>query len=91
MIAWAEAGSGPALVKASNWLTHLEYDWDSPIWSHWIRFFAEHYRFIRYDQRGCGMSEWDVPDIALKLANDDLDTVIDVAQPEKPFIVLGIS
>jgi pimeloyl-ACP methyl ester carboxylesterase/DNA-binding CsgD family transcriptional regulator len=91
MIAWAEAGSGPALVKASNWLTHLEYDWDSPIWSHWIRFFAEHYHFIRYDQRGCGMSEWDVPDIALELANDDLDSVIEVAGPEKPFIILGIS
>ena len=37
-IAWAEAGSGPALVKASNWLTHLEYDAESPIWRHWIQF-----------------------------------------------------
>ena len=39
-VAWAEAGSGPVLVKASNWLTHLEYDWQSPVWRHWIRFLS---------------------------------------------------
>ena len=44
-LAWAEAGRGPALVKAANWLTHLEYDWDSPVWRHWTRFFAERFRF----------------------------------------------
>ena len=55
-LAWAEAGAGPLLVKASNWLTHLEYDWESPVWRHWIRFFADHFRFVRYDERGCGMT-----------------------------------
>jgi hypothetical protein len=53
-LAWAEAGAGPALVKAANWLTHLEYEWESPVWRHWIRFFTEHYRSVRYDERGCG-------------------------------------
>ena len=47
---------GPLLVKAANWLTHLEYDWESPVWRHWIRFFADHFRFVRYDERGCGMT-----------------------------------
>ena len=65
-IAWAEAGSGPSLVKASNWLTHLEHDAESPIWRHWIRFFAEHYRFVRYDERGCGMSERDVAELSAR-------------------------
>ena len=46
-LAWAEAGSGPLVVKAANWLTHLEYDWDSPVWRHWIRFFADHFHFVR--------------------------------------------
>ena len=41
-VAWAEAGTGPALIKAANWLTHLEYEWESPVWRHWLRFFAEH-------------------------------------------------
>jgi pimeloyl-ACP methyl ester carboxylesterase/DNA-binding CsgD family transcriptional regulator len=90
-LAWAEAGKGPALVKASNWLTHLEYDWTSPVWRHWIRFFAEHYRYIRYDERGCGMSEWDVPEISLERSTGDLETVIAAAQPKKPFVLVGIS
>ena len=58
-LAWAEAGSGPLLVKASNWLSHLEYEWESPVWQHWIRFFAGHFRFVRYDERGCGLSDWE--------------------------------
>ncbi len=91
MLAWAETGAGPALVKASNWLSHLEYDWDSPVWSHWIRFFAEHFRFVRYDERGCGMSQWDVADISPERSSEDLQTIIEVARPEKPFVLLGIS
>jgi pimeloyl-ACP methyl ester carboxylesterase/DNA-binding CsgD family transcriptional regulator len=90
-IAWAEAGKGPALVKASNWLTHLEYDWDSPVWRHWTRFFAEHYHYIRYDQRGGGMSEWDVADMSLERTIGDLETVIAAAEPKKPFVLVGIS
>ena len=53
-LAWAEAGAGPVLIKAANWLTHLEYEWESPVWRHWIRFFTDHFRFVRYDERGCG-------------------------------------
>ena len=90
-IAWAEAGSGPTLIKASNWLTHLQYDWDSPVWRHWIRFFAEHYHLIRYDERGCGMTDWDVADICYERWIEDIATVIAAASPKKPFILLGIS
>ena len=57
-IAYAEHGAGPTLVKAANWLTHLEYDWESPVWRHWIRFFSEQFSFVRYDERGCGLSDW---------------------------------
>jgi len=90
-IAWAEAGSGPALVKASNWLTHLEYDAESPIWRHWIRFFAEHYCFVRYDERGCGMSERDVAQLSIDCSAEDLTAVIAAAEPRPPFVLLGIS
>jgi pimeloyl-ACP methyl ester carboxylesterase/DNA-binding CsgD family transcriptional regulator len=90
-IAWAEAGSGPPLVKASNWLTHLEHDAESPIWRHWIRFFAENYRFVRYDERGCGMSERDVAELSLDRSVDDLKAVIEAAKPKPPFVLLGIS
>ena len=87
-LAWAEAGTGPALIKAANWLTHLEYDWDSPVWRHWMRFFADYFRFIRYDERGCGMTEWDVPELDAAHWDTDLETVIEVARPEKPFALL---
>jgi pimeloyl-ACP methyl ester carboxylesterase/DNA-binding CsgD family transcriptional regulator len=90
-LAWAEAGEGPALVKASNWLTHLEYELDSPVWRHWIEFFAEHFRFIRYDQRGCGLSEWNAECLEGRDAEQDLETIIAVARPARPFVLLGIS
>jgi len=62
-LAWAEAGTGPVLVKAGNWLTHLEHEWESPVWGHWLRFFCDHFRLVRYDERGCGMSDWNVGDL----------------------------
>lgn len=90
-LAWAEAGSGPALVKAANWLTHLEYDWESPVWRHWIHFFSDHFRFIRYDERGCGMSDRDVSDLTLERWVDDLEAVVAAAGLDEPFALLGIS
>jgi pimeloyl-ACP methyl ester carboxylesterase len=90
-LAWAVAGDGQTLIKASNWLTHLEYDQDSPVWRHWIRFFADHFRFVRYDERGCGMSDWHAEDLSCARWADDFDTVVKAAQPPKPFILLGVS
>src|SRR5262245_48425637 len=71
-LAWAEAGQGPLLVKASNWLSHLEYDWESPVWKHWIHFLADHFRIVRFDERGCGMTDWDVGDLSVERWVDDL-------------------
>src|SRR5262249_3900690 len=62
-IAYAEVGQGPPLVKAANWLNHLEYDWHSPIWSHLLHQLAVEHRLVRYDSRGCGLSDWEVDDI----------------------------
>ena len=90
-IAWAEAGSGPVLVKASNWLSHLEYEWESPVWRHWIRFFSDHFRFVRYDERGCGLSDWDAADLSSARWADDLEAVADAALPQGAFPLLGLS
>jgi pimeloyl-ACP methyl ester carboxylesterase/DNA-binding CsgD family transcriptional regulator len=90
-LAWADAGAGAPLVKAANWLTHLEDEWESPVWQHWIRFFSEHFRFVRYDERGCGMSEWKPSDLSLERWVADLHAVIDAAQPQRPVTLLGIS
>jgi pimeloyl-ACP methyl ester carboxylesterase/DNA-binding CsgD family transcriptional regulator len=90
-LAWTEIGHGIPLVKAATWLTHLQYDLESPIWSHWVRFFGEHFHYIRYDERGCGMSDWKVHDLALPQWVDDLECVVDAAGIDRPFVLLGIS
>ena len=90
-LAWAEAGSGPALVKAANWLSHLEYDWDSPVWRHWMRFLSSNFRFIRYDERGCGMSDRQTGDLSRERWLADLESVVEAAGPAEPFPLLGIS
>lgn len=91
-VAWAEAGSGPLLVKAANWLCHLEREWESPVWAHWYHFFARHTRFARYDMRGCGMSERDVADVSHARWIDDLDDVVnEIAEPDEPVALFGAS
>jgi pimeloyl-ACP methyl ester carboxylesterase/DNA-binding CsgD family transcriptional regulator len=87
-LAWAEAGTGPLLVKAANWLTHLEYEWQSPVWKHWLQFFSANCRFVRYDERGCGMSAWNDGALSLDQWADDLSLIIDAA---RPVTLLGIS
>jgi pimeloyl-ACP methyl ester carboxylesterase/DNA-binding CsgD family transcriptional regulator len=90
-LAWAEAGTGPVLIKAANWLTHLEYEWESPVWRHWIRFFSNHFRFVRHDERGCGMTDWNVGDLSFERWVEDLEAVVTAADLREPFALLGIS
>ncbi len=90
-LAWAEAGEGPVVVKAANWLTHLEYEWESPIWRHWLQFFAGRFRLVRYDERGCGLSEWRGGELGVDRWTDDLEAVIEAAHPFGPMTLLGIS
>jgi pimeloyl-ACP methyl ester carboxylesterase/DNA-binding CsgD family transcriptional regulator len=90
-LAWAEAGSGPVVVKATNWLTHLEYEWESPVWRHWMRFLSGHFRFVRYDERGCGMTDWNTADLSFERQLADLEAVVDAADCREPFTLLGIS
>jgi pimeloyl-ACP methyl ester carboxylesterase/DNA-binding CsgD family transcriptional regulator len=89
-LAYAEAGAGPPLVKAANWLSHLEFDWQSPVWRHWFGFFAGAHRLIRYDSRGCGLSDWDVADLTLEAHVADLEAVVSAAGVDR-FDLIGIS
>jgi DNA-binding SARP family transcriptional activator/pimeloyl-ACP methyl ester carboxylesterase len=89
-LAYALSGEGPVLVKASNWLTHLDYDWASPVWGHWWRGLSQGRTLVRYDERGCGMSDWDVDQFDLDAWVTDLETVVDTLGLER-FPLLGIS
>ena len=89
-LAWAEAGAGRVLLKAANWLSHLEYDWDSPVWRHWTEFLSSHFRYVRYDERGCGLTDWQVGDLSFDRWVEDLEAVANAAQAA-PSVLLGIS
>jgi pimeloyl-ACP methyl ester carboxylesterase/DNA-binding winged helix-turn-helix (wHTH) protein len=91
-IAYAKSGDleGPPLVKPGNWLTHLEFDWNSPVWRHWLTELGRGHTLIRYDARGCGLSDHDVPDISLETWVRDLEAVVDAERLER-FSLLGIS
>jgi pimeloyl-ACP methyl ester carboxylesterase/DNA-binding CsgD family transcriptional regulator len=89
-LAYAKHGGGPPLVKASNWLTHLEFDWQSGVWRHWLEELGRANTVIRHDLRGCGMSDRDVGALSLDRWVLDLESVIDAAGVERCSL-LGIS
>jgi pimeloyl-ACP methyl ester carboxylesterase/DNA-binding CsgD family transcriptional regulator len=89
-LAWARHGRGPALVKTANWLTHLEFDWESPVWRHWLEGLGERHTLIRYDERGCGLSDRELPALSLDLWVSDLEAVIDAAGLDRVTLI-GIS
>lgn len=89
-IAYATVGEGAPVLKAANWLSHLEFDWTSPIWGRCFAELARDRCFVRYDERGCGLSDWDVDDLTFDAFVMDLETVADELGLER-FPLLGIS
>jgi pimeloyl-ACP methyl ester carboxylesterase/DNA-binding CsgD family transcriptional regulator len=89
-IAYAVSGQGPLLVRAPHWLTHLEYEFQSPVWQPWIKAFSADFTFLRMDERACGLSDWDVPEISFEAWVRDLEAVVDAAGFER-FALLGCS
>lgn len=91
-VAYAKSGDpgAPPLVKPANWLTHLEFDWDSPVWRHWLTEMGRGHTLIRYDVRGCGLSDHDAADLSFAAWVRDLEAVVDAEQLER-FSLLGIS
>jgi pimeloyl-ACP methyl ester carboxylesterase len=89
-LAYAVHGSGLPLVRVATWLTHLEFDWESPVWRHWLRRLGERHTLVRYDERGCGLSDTGIGEPSLDLWVGDLETVIDAVGLER-FALLGVS
>src|SRR5688500_2463253 len=89
-IAYALTGDGPPLVKAANWLSHLEFDWVSPVWRHWLTELSRNNTLIRYDERGNGLSDRDVDDLGFEAWVSDLETVVEARGLDR-FPLFGMS
>lgn len=89
-LAYATVGAGHPVVKVANCFNHLDFEWESLIWRHWVRDLARGHSILRYDGRGNGLSEWDVEDISFDAWVHDLENVVDAAGLQK-FALMGHS
>lgn len=90
VLAYAVCGRGSPIVRAAHWMSHLQYDWESPVWTHWIDALSEKTKLIRYDERGTGLSDWIAEDISFAAMIADLESVVDAAGLDR-FTLLGVS
>jgi pimeloyl-ACP methyl ester carboxylesterase/DNA-binding CsgD family transcriptional regulator len=89
-LAYALSGHGAPLIKTANWLTHLDFDYRTPVWRHWLKFLSSETRLIRYDERGNGLSDHDVQDLSFERWVGDLEALVDHLGLTR-FSLLGIS
>src|SRR6185369_12604288 len=89
-LAYAIHGSGPPLVVASCWLSHLQHDWQSPVWRHFLAELGEIATVTRYDERGFGLSDWDVTDFNFEARIADLEAVVEASGLDR-FALLGMA
>jgi pimeloyl-ACP methyl ester carboxylesterase len=71
-------------------MTHVQYDWQSPIRTPLLHFLADRYRLVRYDCRNNGLSDWDVEDVSFEALLQDLEAVVD-ALDLRSYALLGVS
>jgi pimeloyl-ACP methyl ester carboxylesterase len=89
-LAYARHGRGPPIVRVATWLTHLDFDWASPVWRHWLAELAEGHTLVRYDERGCGMSDRELGELSVETWVGDLETVVAAAGLDR-FVLMGVS
>ncbi|MEO9341155.1 alpha/beta fold hydrolase [Mesorhizobium sp. SB112] len=89
-IAVASCGDGPTILRAAHWLSHVDYDLESPVWRPWLHALSAHNRFVRYDPRGCGLSDRYVADLSVEAWHTDMDAVAASIEEER-FVLLGLS
>jgi pimeloyl-ACP methyl ester carboxylesterase/DNA-binding CsgD family transcriptional regulator len=89
-LAYAVHGQGPPIVRAATWLTHLDFDWESPVWRHWLAELGAAHTLVRYDERGCGLSDHELGELGVDTWVGDLETVVDAAGVDR-FTLLGVS
>lgn len=89
-IAYATIGEGVPVLKAPSYLTHVEYEWSNTFWGPFLSEFANSSQLIRFDQRGNGLSDWDVGRISPDAITEDMEAVVEASGLDR-FALLGIS
>lgn len=74
-IAYAVNGRGPVVLRMPHWMTHLEHDVVSPLARHWHAAVADRHTLVRFDMRGCGLSDREVQDISFEACLRDAEAV----------------
>jgi pimeloyl-ACP methyl ester carboxylesterase len=87
-IAYNVAGQGPVLVRTIHWLNHLDFEWKTPLRRQWLSEIMQHNVLVRYDQRGSGLSDWNITDFSFERTVQDFEELVDAAGLEK-FAILG--
>ena len=82
-IAYSRCGDGPPLVKTANWLNHLEFEWQSPIRTHWVTELIRHRTLFRYDERGNGLPDWNIQDFSFQAWVRDFEQLIETIQLDR--------
>ena len=83
-----ESGAGPPLVRAAHWLSHLDYERDCRLWGPWLKLLSQRHTLIRYDGRGCGLSDREPEDLSLDRCVEDLEAVVDSCKLAR-FVLFG--
>ena len=89
-IAYAVSGAGPMLVRAPHWMSSINLEPDSQVWSHWNALLARHRTVVRFDQRGCGLSDRDGLEISFERFVEDFEAVVEAAGLDR-FDLFGFS
>jgi pimeloyl-ACP methyl ester carboxylesterase/DNA-binding CsgD family transcriptional regulator len=89
-IAWSMQGAGYPLVRVGTFMTHLLHDWESPVWRHWLRDLGTRFTYVRYDERGCGLSTRNPPELSVDAWLGDLEEVIGASGFDR-VALLGLS
>ena len=89
-IAYASVGEGFPILKAPSYLTHIEYEWANTFWGPFLSEMASNNRLVRFDQRGNGLSDWEIERITPDAMIEDMEAVVQASGLEK-FILFGMS
>jgi len=87
-IAYTVGGQGPVLVRTIHWLNHLDFEWKAPLRRQWLSEIMRHNTLLRYDQRGSGLSDWEVSDFSFERTVRDFEELVDAAGLDE-FSILG--